>query len=102
MSGPGGPRSDESVRTLIAAGALEALVALLRFDRQGSDRAGFQALQRDRLAGLLAVAVGAFVDRLHRAVDLGDQLAEAIPRAQLERAVGLGGGAIGEIGLRQT
>ena len=89
-------RSEGLVSTLIAAGALEALVALLRLDGERRDRAGFQALQRDRLAGLFAVAVGALVDRLHRAVDLGDQLAEAIPGAQLEGAVGLGGGAIGE------
>src|SRR5262250_1862538 len=91
-----------SVRAFVAAGSLEALMTLLRLDRQRGDRTGFQPFQRDRLAGLLAVAVGAFVDRLHGAVDLGDQLAEAVAGAQLEGAVGLGGGAIGEIGLRQA
>ena len=70
--------------------------------RQRGDRTGLEALQRDRLAGLLAVAVGALLDRLQRRVDLGDQLAEAITGTQLERTVGLGGGAIGKIGLRQA
>src|SRR2546430_6049337 len=44
--------------------ALAALVALLRLDRQGGDGAGFQPPERDRLAGLLAEAVGAVVDAL--------------------------------------
>src|SRR5262249_25458486 len=63
------------------------------------DRAGFEAAQRNRLAGLLAVAVGAVVDALQRRVDLGDQLALAVAGAQLDRPVGFGGGAIGKIGM---
>ena len=35
--------------------------------------------------------------RVQRGVDLGDQLALAVARAQLDRAVGLGGGAVGQI-----
>src|SRR5260221_9641196 len=87
---------------LVAARTLQAFVSLLRFDAERGDRPGFETLQRDRLTGLLAVAVGTFFDRLQRRVDLGDQLAEAVARAQLQRTVGLGGGAIGEIGLRQA
>ena len=39
-------------------------MALLRLDRERRDRARLQPLQRDRLAGLLAIAVGAVVDAL--------------------------------------
>src|SRR5215213_7024018 len=61
------------------------------------DRAGFEAAQRDRLAGDLAIAVGAVVDAPDRGIDLGDELALAVARPELDRAVGLGGGAIGEV-----
>src|SRR2546430_17129923 len=74
-----------------------ALVALLRLDRQGGDGAGFQPPERDRLASLLAEAVGAVVDALQRGVDLGDQLALAVARAQLDRAVGLRRRAVGQV-----
>src|SRR5260370_41262189 len=84
-----------SVGTFVAARALETLVALLRLDRERGDRTGFEALQRDRLARVLAVAVGAPVARLQRPVDLGDQLAEPVTGAQLEGAVGLRGRAGG-------
>jgi hypothetical protein len=72
-------------------------VALLRLDRERRDRARLEPLQRDRLAGLLAVAVGAVLDALDRGVDLGDQLALPVAGAQLDRAVGLRGGAVGQI-----
>ena len=74
-------------------------MALLRFHRQRRDRAGFEPLQRDRLTGLLAIAVGVVVDALQRRVDLGDQLALAVAGAQFDRAVGLGGCAVGQIGV---
>ena len=74
-------------------------MALLRLDRQRRDRAGFEALERDRLAGLLAIAVGAVVDALQRGVDLGDQLALAVAGAQLDGPVGLRRGAVGKIGM---
>ena len=92
----------ESVDTkslVVAIDPLAALMALLRLDRQRRDRAGFEALQGDRLAGLLAVTVGAVLEALQRGVDLGDQFALAVARAQFDRAVGLGGGAVGEIGV---
>src|SRR6267154_1753241 len=84
---------------LVAIDLLAFLVALLGFHREGGDRAGLQPLQRDRLAGLLAIAVGAVVDALQRRVDLGDQLALAVAGAQLDRAVGFRGCAVGEIGM---
>src|SRR2546430_16094113 len=81
--------------------ALAALVALLRLDRQGGDGAGFQPPERDRLAGLLAEAVGAVVNALQRGVDLCDQLALAGARAPLDCAGGLGrrAGGPGRVGL---
>src|SRR5438874_7914318 len=85
--------------SLVAIDALPALVTLLRLDRERRDRARLEPLERDRLAGLLAIAVGAVVDAEERGVDLGDQLALAVARAQLDRAVGLRGGAVGEIGM---
>src|SRR5262245_3537412 len=106
--GPPGPHHHERTwrsalqSGFVAAGALEALVAFLRFDRERSDRPGFEALQRDRLARLLAESVGAFIDRLPRQGGVGNELAEAIAGPQFERAIGFGGGAIGEIGLRQA
>src|SRR5882724_680318 len=74
----------------VAIDFLAFLVALLRFHREGGDRPGLQPLQRDRLAGLLAVAVGVVVDALQRRVDLGDQLALTVTGAQFDRAIGFG------------
>jgi len=74
-------------------------VTLLRLDRERSDRASFERFERDRLADLLAVAIGAVIEPLQRSVDLGDQLTLAVARAQLNRAVGLRGRPIGEIGM---
>src|SRR5262249_57036329 len=74
-------------------------MALLRLDREGGDRARLESFERDRLAGLLAIAVGAIVEAGERLVDLGDQLALAVAGAQLDRPVGLRGGAVGEIGM---
>src|SRR5215218_689141 len=90
---------DEAQRraSVVAMDALVLLVPLLRLDRHRRDRASFEAAQRDRLAGNLAIAVGAVVDAPDRGIDLGDELALAVARPELDRAVGLGGGAIGEV-----
>src|SRR6185312_13655637 len=88
---------DESDPLFVAINLLALLVALLRLYREGCDRTGLEPLQRDRLAGLLAIAVGVVLDPLQRGVDLGDQLALAVAGAQLDRAVGLGGSAVGKI-----
>ena len=71
-------------------------MALLRLDRQGGDRAGIEPPEADRLAGFLAIAVGAVLDALEGGIDLGDQLALAVARPELEGAVGLGRGAVGQ------
>src|SRR5580698_7004910 len=87
------------IRLFVAIDLLALLVALLRFHRQRGDRAGLEPLQRDRLPGLLAIAVGVVVDALQRRVDLGDQLALPVASAQFDGAVGFGRSAVGEIGM---
>src|SRR6478609_3664158 len=84
---------------LVAIDLLAFLVALLRLDRERRDRARLQPLQRDRLAGLLAIAIGVVLDTLQRRVDLGDQLALAVAGAQFDGAVGFGGSAVRQIGV---
>src|SRR5689334_11270233 len=68
----------------VAVLTLAAFTTFLRFDGERRDRARFEALHADLLAGLEAVAVRAVFDALQRLVDLADQLALAIARAQLE------------------
>src|ERR1700730_7168959 len=84
-------------RLLFPIHPLAWLLALLDVDRERRDRARFQAFDRDRLAGLLAEAVGALLDARERRVDLVDQLALAVARAQLNRPVGFRRGAVGQI-----
>ena len=73
----------ERAASIVAVHPLAALVTLLRLYRERSDRASFEPFERDRLADLLAVAVGAVIKPLQRSVDLGDQLTLAVARAQL-------------------
>src|SRR5579884_2555388 len=88
--------------SIVAVGALHALVALLGLDRQGRDRARFEAADADRLVGFLAEAVGAGVDAAEGGVDLGDEFAFPLAGAQLNRAVGFERSAVGQIRLQQT
>ena len=83
--------------SIVAIDLFATFVTLLRLDRQRGDRPRVEPLERDRLAGLLAVAVGAFLDALQRRIDLGDQLALAVAGAKLDCPVGLGRGAVGEV-----
>src|SRR5665213_3597203 len=76
-------------RSVVPIDPLAPLMALLGFDRQCRDRAGLQALEPDRLAGLLAEAVGAVVDTVQCSIDLVDQLALTVAGAELDGAVGL-------------
>ena len=54
------------IASVVAIDLLATLVALLRLDRQRRNRTRVEPLQRDRLPGLLAIAVGAFVYALER------------------------------------
>src|SRR6185437_3982207 len=74
---------------------LQMFAAFLRVQRQRRDRASLEAFDADFLLGFLAVAVAAFLDPSQRLVDLGNQLAVAITRAQLQRVLRLAGGALG-------
>jgi hypothetical protein len=65
-----GLRNGLGRRSIVAVDALHLLVPLLRLDRQRGDGAGFQAAQADRLAGLLAEAIGAAFEPSQRLVDL--------------------------------
>src|SRR3954453_13998829 len=85
--------------SLVPVNPFAAFVTLLRLDRERRDRAGVETLQADRLACLLAIAVGAVVEALQGGIDLGDQLALPVAGTQLDGAVGLGRGAIGEVGV---
>src|SRR5205809_7687827 len=81
--------ADGGQSLLVAIDLLAFLVPLLGLYRERRDRARLQPLQRDRLAGLLAIAVGVVLDPLQRRVDLGDQLALPVAGAQFDRPVGL-------------
>src|SRR3954447_7804293 len=83
----------------VAVDLLAFLVALLRLHRERRDGPGLEALQRDWLAGVLAIAVGVVLDTLERGVDLGDQLALAVAGAEFDGTVGFGRCPIGEIGV---
>src|SRR5262249_47605838 len=85
--------------SLVAIDTLAALVAFLRLDRERGNGARLEPLERDWLAGLFAVAVGAVVEASERGVDFGDQLALAGARPQFHRPGGLRGGAVGEVGM---
>jgi len=74
--------------SVVAVDAFPAFVTLLGLDGQRRRGAGFQTSEADRLAGLLAIAVGAVLDAAQRFVDLGDQFALAVAGAQLQRPVG--------------
>ena len=78
-----------NLKSIVARDALDALVALLRFESHGRDRPGFEAAQRDRLAGHFAIAVLALVETANGAIDLGNQLALAIAGAKLDAPVRL-------------
>jgi len=76
-------------RSIVAMRAFHALVALLRLEAERGDGARFEATDADRLVRLLAIAVAPVLDAQQRRVDLGDELALAIARPELDRALGL-------------
>ena len=76
--------------SIVAVNPLAALVAFLRLDRQRGDGPRIQPPQADRIARLLAIAIGAVIDPLQRRLDLRDQLALPVARPQFQRPVGLG------------
>jgi hypothetical protein len=65
-------------------------------------RPSVEPAQTDRLVGLLAITVAAIGDTRQRGIDLGDQLALAVARPQLDRALGLQRGTVGDVGFEQA
>src|SRR4029077_1544097 len=101
LAAPARPRSSRALAIAVVAIAVLALAsfpALLGFNAQGSHGACFQALDADFLAGFEAVAVRAILDALQRVVDLADQLAFPVTRAQLEAELLFLGGAVVGVG----
>src|SRR4029079_3879549 len=84
---------------VVPVNPLATLMPLLGLDRKGGDRTSLQALQPDRFAGFLAIAVGSVIQTVQGSIDLVDQLALAIPGAELDGPVGFRGGAVGQIGV---
>src|SRR5262249_49318883 len=79
--------------SVVLVDPLAPLVALLRLDREGSDRARLESFERDRLAGLLAVAVGPVFEAGERRRGLRDPVWLVGPRAALEPPARLPAGA---------
>src|SRR5579884_1497028 len=77
-----------SPRSVVPVDAFAALVTLLRFNGQRGDRPRIEALQRDRLAGFLAITIGAVVEPAQCLLDFRDQLALTIAGPQFDRAIG--------------
>jgi hypothetical protein len=77
--------------------AFAAFVAFLGFQAECGDGAGHQAGEADWLAGLLTEAVVTLLDSPEGGVDLGDQLALAVARAQFQSPIRLGRSAIGQV-----
>src|SRR5260370_41190547 len=74
-------------------------MAVLALERERGDRARVEAPERDRVARVLAKTVGAVLQAGERGINRGDQLALAVARAQLDRAIGLRRRAVGKIGV---
>src|SRR5262249_55211839 len=79
----------ESRLSVVAVNPFATFVALLRFNRQRCDRTRFQATQRNRLAGFLAIAGGTIVGAGQGFINLGDQFALAVSRAKLNCSIRL-------------
>src|SRR5690606_16132433 len=69
----------------------------LRFQAQRGGGPGVEPGNADRIAGFLAIAIGAVIDALERRVDLGNQLALPVPRTQFQGAVAFRTGAVGHV-----
>ena len=97
--GPSTLRSQPPLRSLLAIDAFAAFVPLLRLQRQRRDRTRVEPLEANRLARFRNSRTSCPADAGQCRVDLGDELALAVARPQLQRAVGLGGRTVGEVGV---
>src|SRR5580693_3167231 len=92
-------RAGIKARSIVAVNAFAPLVAFLGFDRQRRDRTRLKPLQCDRLAGFLAITIGAVFYALQRSIDLGNQLALAVTGPQFNCPIGLRRRPVGKIGM---
>ena len=76
-----------------------SLVPLLGLDRHSRDGPRIEPSERNRLARDLVIATVALLDPGQRGIDLGDKLALAIARTQLDRPVALVRSAVVRIGF---
>ena len=74
-------------------------MALLRLDGKRRDRPRVQPLERNRLTGFFAKAVGAVLDPAQGGVDLGDQFPLPVTGSQFQLALRLGRGTVGQISM---
>src|SRR5882672_2331188 len=94
-----GPVYSKLASALLPVESLLLLSPGLRLDRKRRRRPRDQSGDADGLAGLLAVAVAAFVDAAQRLVDFLEELPFAVARAQLERVFFLDRRLVGRIRL---
>src|SRR6516162_8121918 len=87
----------QKTASVVAVSPLAPLVTFLGLDRQSRNRPRFKTFELDRLAGFLAITVSTVLDTLQRSIDFGDQFALPVTGAQLNRAVGLRGCAVGKV-----
>src|SRR5690606_14793520 len=74
---------------------LAVFPAFLGVQTEGGDGAGIETIEADVFIGFLAEAVTTFLDALERLVDLRDELAIAVTRAQFQGVFGFPRGALG-------
>src|SRR3982750_3985585 len=91
------PRSWIGAAALALAVAVYPLMALLRLDRKGGDRPRLESPDRDRIAGFLAIAVGALFEPRQGGLDLGDQLALSVASTKLDGSIGFRRSPVREI-----
>src|SRR6516225_10401130 len=87
----------QKTASVVAVSPLAPLVTFLGLDRQSRNRSRFKTFELYRLACFLAITVSTVLDTLQRSIDFGDQFALPVTGAQLNRAVGLRGCAVGEV-----
>src|SRR6185312_12158917 len=90
-------RERRKPRLLVPVNALAAFVALLRLEAERRDRPRVKPGQPDRLAGLLAIAVDAFLDAPQSFIDLRDQLALPVACPQFQSPISLRRRPIGDV-----
>src|SRR5450631_438184 len=85
--------------SLVAIDFFAALVAFLRLHGQRRDGSRVESPQRDRFACLDTIAIAAILNSREGGFDFRNQLALSVARPKLDRAIGLGRGAVRHVGV---